>query len=85
MLLTILRRADARWIVLPAVLRAPTALMQEGELERVGCVDIEFGRLTEGLALGIALRGFGVAEARDEFRMRAAMARDDGRIDPTRL
>lgn len=73
MLPTVYRRDDARWIVLPSVLREAPSLRDEGSLQRVGCANIEFGRLTDALALAIALHGFGLAQARDKVRLQDAM------------
>ena len=85
MRLTILERTDARWIVLPSVLHEPHVLRNEGLLRHIARVDIDFGRLSDGLATGIALHGFGVAEARDELRLREAMSDTDTRADTDRI
>ncbi len=44
MLPTVYRRDDARWIVLPSVLREAPSLRDEGSLQRVGCANIELDR-----------------------------------------
>ena len=85
MRLTILQRADARWIVLPSVLHEPRGLRNEGALRHIARVDMDFGRLSDGLATDIALHGFGVAEARDELRLLEAMSDIDTRADTDRI
>lgn len=69
----VFQREDRRWLVMPAVLRRPDRLACEGELSPVGTATLEFDRLSDELALAISLRGYGVAQAADEVRIRRAL------------
>lgn len=75
MLFDVYERSDRRWLVVPSVLKHPARLALEGPLERLGSARMLFGRLTDTLAMGIAVNGYGVAEAADYERFRDALER----------
>ena len=67
------QREDGLLVVLPAALAHPTGLGQEGALMRVGSASVAFSQLSDELATAIALRGYGIADDRDEALLRLSL------------
>lgn len=76
MLFELFERGDHRWLVVPAVTRAPARLIHEGPMARIGTASLHFNRLTDELASAISRHGYGVAQPEDEVRFRDVLRQD---------